>query len=102
MFFHQIRMEPIVTRRNRSMCRENHLPRHAAHRFVEANTFIVHPVSNRFEHGKCAVPFIQMEDAGSDSQGFQRAEASDAEKELLPNTDASIAAIESGSQVPIL
>ena len=102
MLFNQIRVKSIVAGRHRRMGCENHLSRNAAHRFVEADTFILHPVSDCFEHRKGAVPFIQMKHTGSDSHGSQGTETSDSEQEFLANSNASIAAIEAGGQVSIL
>src|SRR5689334_17521831 len=99
MFFHQIRMEAIVTGGHRRMRGENNLPGDSTNRLIKAEPFILHAVPDRFEYGKSTVPFIQVKDARSYSQCSESAEASDAEQEFLANSNPSIAAVKPGCQV---
>jgi hypothetical protein len=79
MFFQKSGIEAIVAGRDRSVSGENHLTRNARYGVVETDTFLFHAKANRFENGKGAVTFVEMEDAGRDSHGPKGAEAADAE-----------------------
>src|SRR5262245_62067465 len=96
MLVYQTAMEPIVTGRHWRMCGEDNFTRDSPRSFIKVHAFFVHPASNRFEHGKRAVPFIQVKDRWCDSHSLQGPEASDAEEQLLTNSNASIAAVKPG------
>ena len=81
---------------------EDHFARDAGHGFVKAQAFILHAVANRFQHRESAVPFVQMKNAGRDAHGFQRAEAADAQQQLLPDADAPVSAIQPRSELAVL
>jgi hypothetical protein len=79
VFFQKSGIEAIVAGRDRSVSGKNHLARNARYGIVETDSFFFHAKANRFENGKGAVTFVEMENAGSDSHGTKGAEAADAE-----------------------
>ncbi len=93
MLFDQPRVEAIVPGGNRRMRGEDHFAGDARNGLVEIQSFFLHASSNRFEHGKSAVPFVQVQHAGRDAHGFQRAESAHAEQQFLANSNAAIAAV---------
>ena len=68
---------------------------------IEANALALHAVTNRFQHGKSAVAFVQMQNAGRDAHGPERAETSDAQQQFLADADARIAAIETRGEFAV-
>ena len=67
-----------------------------------SKAFLIHPIPNRFEHRKCTVPFIQVKNSWRNPQCFHRAEAADAQQQLLANPHASVAAVQARSEFAIL
>ena len=61
----------------------------------------LHAVANRFQHGKSAVAFVQVQNAGRDAHGPQGAETSDAQQQFLADADARIAAVQARSQFAV-
>src|SRR5262245_41275513 len=78
------------------------LTRNAPSGLVEAEIFVVHSASNRFEHRKRTVAFIQMEDAGRYSHSPQGAEPSNPKQQFLANSHSTVAAIQSRRQIAVL
>src|ERR1019366_6862694 len=54
-----------------------------------------------FEDGKAAVPFVQVQDAGGDAHGAERAISANAEQRFLADADAAIAAVQTRSKFAI-
>ena len=77
-----------------SMRGEHHFARHSRHRRVKRDAFLLHPHANRFQHRKCAVPFVQVKNAGRNSQSFESAQSAHAQQQLLTNADAEVAAVQ--------
>ena len=73
MLFDQVAVEAIVPGGHRRVRGENDFARNARHRCVEAQTFFLHAIVNRFEHDESAVPFVQVQHAGRDAHRFQSA-----------------------------
>ena len=69
---------------------------------VKPDPFFLHALANRLQDGKCAVAFVEMENAGRDSHRGERAEAADAQEHLLPDAQAHVAAIEARRKVAVL
>ena len=61
---------------------------------VEVEAFFFHAGADGFEDGEAAVAFVEMENAGRDAHGLERAEAADAEQQLLADAGAGVAAVE--------
>ena len=55
---------------------------------VEVEAFFVHARADGFKDGEAAVAFVEMQDAGRDAHGLERAEAADAEQQFLTNAGA--------------
>src|SRR6202034_131588 len=55
-----------------------------------------------FQHGKAAVPFIQVKHTGRDAHGREGAKTSTPKHQLLPDSRARISAIETGSERPVI
>ena len=68
---------------------------------VEAQAFVVHAVANRFQHGKPAVAFVQVKNAGRDAHRFERAEAADAKQQFLADSDARVSAVQTRSEFAV-
>src|SRR5580692_2515542 len=102
MLFDEIPIKAIVTGRDRSMSRENHLPRYARCGGVESDALLLHAHADRFQHRKSAVPFVQVQDARHDAHGFKGAEASDAEHQLLPDSSPRVSAVETRGQLAVV
>ena len=102
MLFDQTRVEAVMAGGHRRVRREDHFARNARHGLVEIQAFLLHAAANRFEHRKSAVPFVQVQHAGRDAHGLQRAEAADAQQQFLADSNAPIAAVEPRSQFAIL
>jgi hypothetical protein len=58
-------------------------------------------VSRELERGKCTVSFVQVDDARRNAEGVKRANAADAEDQLLPDAHAIVAAVEPRRQLAI-
>src|SRR5271154_773006 len=102
MLFDQIRIEAIMTGRYGGVGGEHHFPRHARHGAVETDAFLLHPRVNRFQHGKSAVPLIQVKNARHDAHGFEGTEASNAQQQLLPDASPRVATVKPGSQFSVV
>src|SRR6266446_578108 len=102
MFFDQIRTEAIVPGGYRGVSGEHHFARDAGHGDVETDAFLLHAGADGLEHGEAAVAFVQVKNARVDAHGFEGAEASDSQKELLADAGARISAIEAGSKFAVL
>ena len=81
---------------------ENHFPRHARRRDVKPDALFLHAHTDRFQHRKSAVPFVQVKNARRDAHGFKGAEASYAKHQLLPDSSPRISAVETRSQLPVV
>ena len=68
---------------HRRVRREDDFARNARHGLVEAQAFLLHALANRLEHGKAAVSFVQVQNAGRDPHRLQRAKTADAEQQFL-------------------
>ena len=96
------RREPVVPGRNRRMRGEDHLRRHAPERFPRVDALDHHPLADELERGEGAVSFVQVQYAGCDAKRRERADAADAEQQLLADADALVAAVEPRRQLAIL
>src|SRR5579864_8390452 len=95
-------MKAIVTCGNRSVGGEDYLPRYAGRCNVEIDSLFLHAHADRFQQRKTAVPFVQVQNAWLDAHGFEGAEASYAEHQLLSDASSCVPAVEARSQLPIL
>ena len=101
MLFDQTGRKPVVARRHRRVRREHRAAGDAAHRFVDAGALALHALPHQFQHGKRAVPLVQVHHARGDSQRLQGAHAADAQQQLLANPRPRVAAIQPGGQLAI-
>ena len=67
---------------------------------MDADALVVHPAADHLQHGKGAVPFVQVQHAGRDAHGLERANAADAEQQFLADAHAGVAAVEPRCQLP--
>ena len=74
----------------------------AADGMIEADALALHAVSNRFQNGEAAVPFVQVQNAGCDAHGSEGAEASDAQQQFLADPDARISSIQTRGKFTVL
>ena len=101
MFFDEPGIEAIVTGRYRGVGGEDDFPRNAGDGGVEANTLVIHPHVNGFQHCECAVAFIEVEDAGINAQRFQSAQSAYAEQQLLADSNAKVPTVQAGGKLAI-
>ncbi len=102
MLFDQFGVEAVVAGGHRRVRGKDHFAGNAGHGLIEADALVLHAAANRFQNGKSAVAFVQVQNAGRDAHGSQRAEAADAEQQFLADTDARIAAIQPRGEFAIL
>ena len=95
------RGEAIVARGHRRVRGEDDLRRDAAERLVGVDAFGGHALPHELERGEGAVAFVQMHDARRDAERCERADAADAEQQLLADADALVAAVEPRRQLAI-
>ncbi len=69
---------------------------------VKAHPVVLHPVADGFQNGEGTVAFVEVIDAGQDSQGLQRPDAAHAGHQFLADAGAVVAAVEPRRQLPIL
>ncbi len=102
VLFDEIRAEPIVSRRHRGVRGEHDLRRDAAHRLVRVDAFDIHPAAHELQRRECAVPFVQVDDARHDAKRAERLDATDTEKQLLPDSNAFVPAVQTRGELAIL
>src|SRR5271169_5600825 len=102
MLLNQNRIEAVVTGGNRCVGRKNYFAGNPRNGSVEIQAFLLHAAANRFEDGKPAVPFVQMQNAWRNAHRLEGAEAAHAQKQFLTDSKAAIPAIEPRSELPIL
>ena len=93
MLFDQIGIEAIVAGGHGSVGRKHHFTGNPRHGLLEADALFIHALANRFEHRKSAMPFVEVQDARSDAEGFQGAQAAHAEQQFLMDADPAIASV---------
>ncbi len=62
----------------------------------------VHALPHELERRERAVALVEVQHTGGDAQGGQRADAADAEQQLLPDADAIVAAVQPRGQLAVL
>src|SRR5277367_5503336 len=95
-------MKAVVTRRHRGVGGKDHLAGNLMSSSVEAETFFVHAIANRFEHGETTVALVEVKDSGRNAHGSEGAKAAYAEQQFLANAGAAVAAVKARGQVQIL
>ena len=94
VLFDQIGIETIVAGGHWSVGGEDHFAGNPRHRLVEADAFLFHPLANRFEDGKSAVPFVEVKNSRRDAERFQSAQAAHAEQQFLMHAHPAVAPIQ--------
>src|SRR6476646_1491718 len=102
MFFHQFGVKTVVARGHGSVSREHYFPRDPGHGLIKAESLILHAAVDRFQNGKPAMAFVEVQNSRSDAHGAERAEASHTQKQFLANTNAGITAVETRSELAVL
>ena len=93
VLFDQIGAEAIMAGGHRRMRGEDDFARNLLRGSVEVQAFFFHAVADGLEDREAAVAFVQMQNAGRDAHGLERAKAADAEQQLLADAGARIAAV---------
>ena len=101
VLFDQAAVETVVPGRDRRMGGKDRVLGNFADRVVERQAVVLHPLANPFERGKDAVSFVQMINAGHDSQGGQCFDPAHAQHQLLADARAVIAAVQPAGQVAV-
>ena len=94
VFFDEVGTEAVVAGGNGRVGGEDDFAGNLAGGGVEVEPFFFHAGADGFEHGEAAVAFVEMQHAGRDAHGLERAEAADAEQQLLADAGARVAAVE--------
>ena len=69
---------------------------------IEVQALFFHAVANGLEDREAAVALVQVQNAGRDAHGLERAKAADAEQQFLANAGAGVAAVEARGEFAIL
>ena len=95
-------MEPIDAGRNRSMRGENIPGRGCLAGLSEGELVLLHEQPNALQGQKGGMPLVHVADSGPQAHGFQRADATDAQQDLLLDSQLVVTAIELVRDIPIL
>ena len=101
VLFHQPGVESIVARRHGSVGGENHFPVNERRGLFKVQALVLHAGADGLQHGKGAVPLIQVKNPGSDPHGLQGPNAPHPQQQLLANAHPPISAVQAGSQFPV-
>ncbi len=102
VFFDQVGIEAVVAGRDGRVGGEDDFAWNLAGSGVEVEPFFFHARADGLKDGEAAVAFVEMQDAGRDAHGLERAESANAEKQFLANAGAGVAAVEARSGVEVL
>ena len=80
VLFDESYVEPVMARRHWCVSCECNFARDVGKGLVEVHAFLLHAGANGFEHREPAVAFVQVQNAGRDSHGFERAKTADAQQ----------------------
>ena len=97
VFFDEVGTEAIVAGGNGRMGGEDDFAGNLAGGGVEVEPFFFHAGADGLKNGEAAVAFIEMQHAGRDAHGLERAEPANAEEKFLANAGARVAAVEARS-----
>ena len=89
----ELLVEDLVARRNRRVRREDGRPPDRLERIIGVRT-VRDERAQAFELEECRVPLVQVEDVRVDPERRERADAADAEQQLLADAVLAIAAVE--------
>ena len=89
----QVGAEAVVTRGHRRVRGKDHLARNLPRGRVEIQAFLFHASANRLEDREAAVAFVQVQNAGRNAHGLERAKTAHAQQQLLPDARARVAAV---------
>ena len=101
VMLHAIEREGIVARGHRRMRREDRRPPHGGQRVVEAHAF-GDVLVDALQDDECGVPFVEVPHGRCDAERAQRANAADAEDDLLLQPRLAIAAVQARREIAIL
>ncbi len=101
VFFDECGTEAIVACGDGGVGGEDDFAGDAAGGLIEVDAFFDHAVANGFEDCEAAVSFVEVKDSGRDAEGFEGAETTDAEEELLTDAGATVAAVETRGELEI-
>jgi len=93
VLFNQAPMKAVVPRRHWRVRREHHFARHPRQRLMKIQPLVDHAVANRFQHGKPAVPFVEMQHARRDAHRLERSETAHSQEKFLANAHAPVPAV---------
>src|SRR5436190_22558715 len=65
MLFDQIRVEPVMSRRHRSMRREHDFAGDSRTSLIERDAFLPHAIRNPLQHRESTVSLVEVKNAGS-------------------------------------
>src|SRR5678816_3791503 len=99
VFLEERRVEAVMAGGDGCVRRENNLSRDAGRCFVEVDTFLLHPITNRLENCKRAMPFVQVKDSRGEPHRLERPVSADTQQKLLPDAYTPIATIQTGGEI---
>ena len=94
MFAHHAEIEQVESSGHGRMGGEDIIGARRMQGFFEAETLIRHQDTNALDGQKRRMPFVHVIDGRAEAQRFERAQAADAQHDLLADALAIIAAIE--------
>ena len=90
----------VVPRRHRRVRREHRRLADLVERGVEGGA-VLDQIADALQHDEAGVPFVQVEDARIRTERLQRADAADAEDDLLLDARLAIAAVEARRELAV-
>ncbi len=94
MLEHQARRKAVVAGGDGRVRREHGLERDLAVRREQGDALGGGPLARDLERSERAVPLIEVQHAGADTESVQHADAPDTEQQLLPNSHPLVSTIE--------
>ena len=102
MFFDQVGAEPVVSGGYRRVGREYDFAGDTMNGLIKPQAFLLHAISNGFKDRESAVSLVEVKNARGDAHRPQGAEASDTEQQLLADSHARVAAIQTRGELHVL
>ena len=101
MLLDEVERKRVVAGRHRRVRREHRGRADLARARRRTLTPLLDQIADALQHDEAGVPFVEVEHAGLDAERLQRADAADAEHDLLLDARLAVAAVEPRRQLAI-
>ena len=102
VLFDEIGIEAIMAGGHGSVGGEDHFTGNPRHGLLEADALFFHALANGFEDHKCAMSFVQVQDARGDAERFQSAQTAHAKEQFLMHAHAAVAPVQARRHLAVL